>query len=702
MDPTAPSRSPPLSEPAPSSSRSSGAARPRKKRKTYKDPSRVTDAKLKETIDEYEQREDLLNKITTFKRKSGLSAAKAIQHFSDEAQGFQINRRLINDRIAKGFIGASPPKPGPVSKAPSEAVEAAAELMSIKDLTGQPQDLTETAEALQATLVAGGVELSAKQLQTLIRRQIVKAGELSGQGWRRVEAARWQWTTFTNLDEWLDAIFHFCVERGYATIEPQTVHDPFDGKTYDCPLSFAASNLRRIVNMDETAITTGATKTKGGRSRRKFTNKKRPGAIPVSKDIGYAFTGCFATTPAGEFLPPWIIFKSDAEDASAGELPIQLSIGMPKGRGQFGTDAFQEWSAHLTCNKTAGVGDDMFLKYIMELIMKVYPDAADEPGKRVLLIVDNGPGRLSRPTFDFCRGNGIDLFPKCPNTSSCTQEMDLLFEEFKKKCAEVKASMCSQLASSTFKARLCRYHVARILSGCKSLGPPNASEAEMFLEEAHVNPCGHAFSTDRIIHAWISVGAVPFTKKVLQSIKVRHENRDGDPEAVRMAEKSRKHANKLLELAKKGFRTSPLKASVPKMPPRGQKLSREEQHTFEKVKDMVKEGKVSMKISKLIQAFGTNSLTGETMQHVWRAKAEIDEEKTAKKEKQAQEKAATIHAAAETVRARGKNVDCLTLDELRVLLRELGIPPKGDKATLLAEYKKHAPAQQQQQTVCSQ
>ena len=109
-----------------------------------------------------------------------------------------------------------------------------------------------------------------------------------------------------------------------------------------------------------------------------------------------------------------------------------------------------------------------------------------------------------------------------------------------------------------------------------------------------------------------------------------------------------------------------------------------------------------MKISKLIQAFGTNSLTGETMQHVWRAKAEIDEEKTAKKEKQAQEKAATIHAAAETVRARGKNVDCLTLDELRVLLRELGIPPKGDKATLLAEYKKHAPAQQQQQTVCSQ
>ena len=65
----------------------------------------------------------------------------------------------------------------------------------------------------------------------------------------------------------------------------------------------------------------------------------------------------------------------------------------------------------------------------------------------------------------------------------------------------------------------------------------------------------------------------------------------------------------------------------------------------------------------------------------------------AKKEKQAQEKADTIHAAAETIRVSGKHVDSLTLDELKMLLRDHGILPQGDKATLLAEYKKHAPAQ---------
>ena len=114
---------------------------------------------------------------------------------------------------------------------------------------------------------------------------------------------------------------------------------------------------------------------------------------------------------------------------------------------------------------------------------------------------------------------------------------------------------------------------------------------------------------------------------------------------------------------------------------------------FDKVKGMVKDGKISMKISKLVEAFGTQSLTSNTMLNVWCAKAEVEDEKEAKKQKVAQEKADNTHAAAETVRASGKHIDNLTLDELKVLLRELGVVPKGDKATLLAEYKKHAPAQ---------
>ena len=53
--------------------------------------------------------------------------------------------------------------------------------------------------------------------------------------------------------------------------------------------------------------------------------------------------------------------------------------------------------------------------------------------------------------------------------------------------------------------------------------PPGAKENEVFPEaDELLNPCESAFTYEKIAHAWISVGAVPFTKKCLQDVKVRH------------------------------------------------------------------------------------------------------------------------------------------------------------------------------------
>ena len=124
-------------------------------------------------------------------------------------------------------------------------------------------------------------------------------------------------------------------------------------------------------------------------------------------------TVCFATTPAGELVPPWIIFQSEAKDPERAPLPMQLSQGQPKGRGKFGTGYSydHEWSAHITANKSAGMDDVTFKAYIIEVISRVYPDLANEEGKRVLLICDGGPGRYNKETIDWCRENGVDVFP---------------------------------------------------------------------------------------------------------------------------------------------------------------------------------------------------------------------------------------------------------------------------------------------------
>ena len=43
-------------------------------------------------------------------------------------------------------------------------------------------------------------------------------------------------------------------------------------------------------------------------------------------------------------------------------------------------------------NEKGGMDNKEFDKYIRNNIMRLYPDAADEPGKRVIIKCNSGPG----------------------------------------------------------------------------------------------------------------------------------------------------------------------------------------------------------------------------------------------------------------------------------------------------------------------
>ena len=66
---------------------------------------------------------------------------------------------------------------------------------------------------------------------------------------------------------------------------------------------------------------------------------------------------------------------------------------MRKVRGRWGFDEVTERGVTANCNMKAGMDVEKFCKYVEDCIVPLYPDAADKPGKRVLLIVDSGPGR---------------------------------------------------------------------------------------------------------------------------------------------------------------------------------------------------------------------------------------------------------------------------------------------------------------------
>ena len=99
-----------------------------------------------------------------------------------------------------------------------------------------------------------------------------------------------------------------------------------------------------------------------------------------------SFTGCFASTPAGELLPPLIIYKSDAtpEVDDDGEekcppLPPSLFIGLPRGHGTFGLedDHGNPLDAFVWANPSAGVNAGVFKAYLKHVLLPLYPDAAD-------------------------------------------------------------------------------------------------------------------------------------------------------------------------------------------------------------------------------------------------------------------------------------------------------------------------------------
>jgi hypothetical protein len=73
----------------------------------------------------------------------------------------------------------------------------------------------------------------------------------------------------------------------------------------------------------------------------------------------------------------------------------------------------------------------MFGKYVTEVFIELYPDACDEPSKRVLMRSDSGPGRSGEEYRFRTRVEGIYSYPGLPNGTEAGQECDQLFAYFK-------------------------------------------------------------------------------------------------------------------------------------------------------------------------------------------------------------------------------------------------------------------------------
>lgn len=66
----------------------------------------------------------------------------------------------------------------------------------------------------------------------------------------------------------------------------------------------------------------------------------------------------------------------------------------------------------------------------------MYPDAEQKKGKRMIVKVDSGPGRLEINFLAEEQTSGFIICPSVPNTTSVTQDTDQSYGPFKSKFAQ--------------------------------------------------------------------------------------------------------------------------------------------------------------------------------------------------------------------------------------------------------------------------
>ena len=139
--------------------------------------------------------------------------------------------------------------------------------------------------------------------------------------------------------------------------------------------------------------------------------------------------------------------------------------------------------------------------------MPLYPDAQDTPRKRVLIIVDSGPGRIDLDMLETLRARGFYLMAGVPNTTHVNQATYRNYGPFKTiYIINLKeTTRQSQASHNTIKVN----GTPLLVFGCGGYGLRNTFE--------------ETFGVSNNIAVWKEIGINTFNRNCLKDNKVKHE-----------------------------------------------------------------------------------------------------------------------------------------------------------------------------------
>ena len=245
----------------------------------------------------------------------------------------------------------------------------------------------------------------------------------------------------------------------------------------------------------------------------------------------YSATLLAGSLASGKKLPEHFQLPTDATETDQTKIPIDFIADMHDTVAQYhGTVEPQRYSNTYGMNEKGGMNKEEFGNYMLNSLRRCFPSSADIDGKRVLVLVDGGPGRTNEEMLEALRLLGILLFPSGPpNTTHILQVQDMLYGMLKTVFFSNLENLYEFRLNSTEgqRATITKNDIGVLLYGGKKASEDGAPILR--------NAVAEAFSVERIQHAWGGkLGVYPkFNRAALSSKKIQHElieSEDGRPD----------------------------------------------------------------------------------------------------------------------------------------------------------------------------
>jgi hypothetical protein len=222
-----------------------------------------------------------------------------------------------------------------------------------------------------------------------------------------------------NLKDWCDRWEAFCIEYRFGD-DDGTGH-----------VVFSEEQKRRICNMDETKFSTdGSDGGIGGRPANSVTISDTTRAGTGTSKSSLSSTLMCGSNGAGEPLHVHVMFYSDAQEENY-SIDYRWIANFPHVQGVFGHEDAHKYCTQLNVNDKGGSDCHVLNQCLNGYQERLYPDAADVPGKRLLYKIDWGPGRLDEESLAEKRARDIYLHPVVQNTTQVHQKTDQNYGQFK-------------------------------------------------------------------------------------------------------------------------------------------------------------------------------------------------------------------------------------------------------------------------------